>query len=155
MRAHSGLMAFCLCTGCAYRPDSFQDLRHGFTGQHLTLGCIDLSIDRRSDFPKGGSVLAYEFGNRCEHPAVIDLAAVRVIGRTTDHHMVDLIAFDPNHEIGSLLLDGGAVGGEAIEYRSASPLVDICVDAATIAHAPPAPWLCFSRASTTQPTETP
>src|SRR6185369_5263278 len=55
-------------TACAYRPGSFSHLSENFPGQRTTVGCIDLSVERRPDLIGGGTVLAYAFGNRCDHP---------------------------------------------------------------------------------------
>ena len=97
-----------------------------------------------ADLP-GQSVLAYAFGNRCDHPAVVDLARVSVLGRTVDGREVTLAAFDPRHELRAVALDGRSSGREAIAYPSTVPLAEVCVDAAAIAHESPERWLCFAR----------
>ena len=126
--------------GCAYSPGSL----HTRAGETVQTGCIDLAIERRPDLP-GQSVLAYTFGNRCDHPAVVDLARVAAVGRTVDGREVNLAAFDPHHELRAVELDGRASGNEAIAYPSTIPLAEVCVDAAAIAHESPARWVCFAR----------
>src|SRR5574338_95138 len=70
--------------GCAYSPGSFSHFAQGFPGQRTTVGCIDLAVERRPDTPGGSAVLAYDFGNRCDHPATIDFSQVKVRARTYD-----------------------------------------------------------------------
>src|SRR5262245_55231473 len=88
--------------GCAYRPGSFSHYRQSFPGQRTTVGCIDIAVERRPDLIAGGTVLGYQFGNRCDRPATIDFAHVTVVGRTFDGQELDLHAFDPNAEIREL-----------------------------------------------------
>ena len=54
---------------CAYRPGSFSHYRQDFPGRRTTVGCIDIAVDRRPDLSTGGTVLAYEFANRCDRAA--------------------------------------------------------------------------------------
>jgi hypothetical protein len=130
-------------TACAYSPGSFHHFRHDFPGQRTTVGCLDLSVERRPDLTTGGTVLAYEFGNRCDHPAVVDLAAVEVVGRTVGGDEVKLAPFDPDRELRALAIDGRAAGQEAIAYPSTIALAEVCVNAATVTHQGSASWLCF------------
>jgi hypothetical protein len=107
-------------TACAYSPGSFRHFRHDFPGQRTTVGCLDLAVERRADLTTGGTVIAYEFGNRCDHPAVVDLAAVDVVGRTFAGDEVKLAPFDPERELRALAIgmsiavgvidDGGGQG---------------------------------------------
>lgn len=136
-------MSLCALVGCAYRSDSFHDIGHEFVGVHATLGCLDLSVHRRPDLQNGNSVVAYEFGNRCDRPTIVDLSSASVIGHARDGREHALVAFDPHREIRPLRIDGRAVGGEAIAYLRDSDLADVCVDAASIAHATPELWMCF------------
>jgi hypothetical protein len=129
--------------GCAYSPGSVFSSSPTFAGQQATLGCIDLEIERRPDLPTGSAVVSYSFGNRCDHPAVVDLAAIAVVGRTEKSQQV-LAAYDPDHEIEVLRIDGRAVGREVISYQSDTPMQEVCIDVASIVHAPPARWLCLS-----------
>lgn len=135
-----------LIAGCAYTPGSFRDgPSHPFVGQHVSVGCIDVAVERRPDLPGGGSVLGYGFGNRCDHAATVDLAQAHIVGRTYDGREVPLAAWDPHHEIQALLLDGRATGTEALAYKATEPLAEVCVDAASIAHDGQESWLCFAR----------
>lgn len=129
---------------CAYRPGSFSHYRQDFPGQRTTVGCIDLSVERRPDLTTGGTVLAYEFGNRCDHPAPIDFTQVKVLARTYTGEDVALEAYDPEWQIKPQLLDGRAIGAEAIAYPSDRRLAEVCVDAASLARATPARWMCFA-----------
>lgn len=131
--------------GCAYRPGSFSHTRQGFPGQRTTVGCLDLSVERRPDLIGGGTVIAYEFGNRCDRAATVDLATVAVVGRTYDGVERQLSPYDPNGEIHSLMIDGRAAGREAIAYPDeAAHFAEVCVDAASLAHQAPSQWLCFA-----------
>jgi len=137
------VLGVCAASGCAYQPDSFSGTRTHFGGQRATVGCLDVAIERRMPRLDGRTVLAYDFGNRCDQPAIVDLASVGVIGRTSQGQLVPLVAFDPRAEIKSSRIDGRAVGSEAIAYWSSVELAGICVDAASITHTTPALWLCL------------
>ena len=130
--------------GCAYSPGSFSHFRQDFPGQRTTVGCIDLSVERRPDLTSGGTVLAYEFGNRCDHPAAIDFSQVKVLARTYDGKDLTLEAYDPDFQIMPLQLDGRATGAEAIAYPADERLAEVCVDVASLTHVTPARWLCFA-----------
>lgn len=130
--------------GCSYRAGSFEAFGHAFTGQHLTVGCLDIAVARRPDGPLG-SVLAYDVGNRCDGPVNVDLASVKVVGRTRNAE-IELAAYDPRHELRALPLDGRAVADETVEYRALVPASfrDICVDAGRIAGSDA--WTCVGGA---------
>lgn len=129
---------------CAYRPGSFSHYSQDFPGQRTTVGCIDLAVERRPDLSTGGTVLAYEFGNRCDHPAPVDFSQVKVLARTYDGQDVALEPFDPDWQIKPLELDGRAAGKEAIAYPAVTRLAEVCVDAASLTHESPSKWLCFA-----------
>lgn len=131
-------------TACAYRPGSFSHLSENFPGQRTTVGCIDLSVERRPDLTGGGTVLAYAFGNRCDHPAIVDFTTVKVMARSYIGQELTLSAFDPDGQIQPLELDGRATGEEAIAYKIDAKLAEVCVDAASLTHESPARWLCFA-----------
>lgn len=132
--------------GCAYQPGSFM---HGsgpeavFAGERVTVGCLDVAVARRLDH-EAGAVLQYRFGNRCNRPVQVDLRSAAVIGRFADGKEVALAPYDPRFEMRPLRLDGRLSGGEAIAYPTPQPVTQICVDAATIAGAQPARWMCFA-----------
>src|SRR5688500_16991494 len=67
--------------GCGYRSGSFAGPRGTFAGEHVTVGCLDLGVDRAQDAQAEGPVIAYEFGNRCDRAATVDLGALVVTGR--------------------------------------------------------------------------
>ena len=132
----------CALVGCAYQPGSFAHAQHDFVGQRVSLGCLDIAVERRADAAMG-PVLGYQFGNRCDHPALIDLGAARVIGRDAQGADVALRPYDPQREIRPAEIDGRGVGAEALAYASDRPLSEVCADAAALAHAVPPRWLCF------------
>jgi len=127
-----------LVAACAYQPSTFYSAEQKFDGQRTSAGCLDLAVARRADVGDH-AVVAYAFGNRCESPAVVDLAAARVLG---DDALLE--AFDPEHVIDSRQLDGHAVGGEAIAY--AGKPKELCIDPGSIAHAPADAWVCLGEA---------
>ena len=130
--------------GCSYNPGAFSYSTRRFPGQRTTVGCLDISVDRRPDM-NDSAVLDYQFGNRCDTPVVVDLVRVPVVGRTTDGEEVTLTPFDPELEMMAKKLGARQAGGEAIAYPTTQPLVQVCVDAAAIsADAGDAKrWLCF------------
>jgi hypothetical protein len=129
---------------CAYSPGSFSHLRQNFPGQRTTVGCIDVSVERRPDLTSGGAVLAYEFGNRCDRPAPIDFTQAKVLARTYDGEDLTLEPWDPEYQIVPLAIDGRSAGAEAIAYLSDKRLAEVCVDVAGLTHQAPATWLCFA-----------
>lgn len=137
-------LAALLLAGCAYQAGSFDSSLQRFKGLQTTIDCLDLAVERRHDLANNAAVVGYAFGNRCDHPTVVDLAAVRVVGRTADGDEMELSAYDPRHEISTLRLDGRAVGREAVAYPSESSLAEICIDAGTIAHNATAHWMCLT-----------
>lgn len=133
----------CALTGCAYKPGSFTYPGHEFAGTRATIGCLDVSVERRIDL-EHAAVLGYAFANRCDHGAIVDLKAVRVVGRDLTGAEAALTPYDPSDELRPLTLDGRTVGAEAIAYPSESRLAQICVDIASLAHAGEETWLCFA-----------
>jgi hypothetical protein len=128
--------------GCAYQPDSFSHSPPPYDGVYVTVRCLDLAIRQRADPAPTSNVVEYRFGNRCDAPVILDLAAARVYGEK-DGTATDLMPFDPFHELRELQLDARAVGEELIDYPSGDALDDVCVDAASIAHVYPPRWICF------------
>ena len=127
-----------LAGGCSgYQAGSFGYLIGSFDGVRTTNGCLDVAVAREPDL-EGAAVLKYSFGNRCDGPETIDLAAVAVRGRTVSGAEVELVPEDPDGEIRPLPLDGHLVGHESLAYSSAfasaAPLAQICVDLASIGH---------------------
>lgn len=130
--------------GCAYKPGSFSHSTQEFPGQRTTVGCIDLAIQRRGDLSSGGAVLAYEFGNRCDHPATIDLANAHVLAQLDNGKRLQMYPWDPNDEVRSLEIDGRGAGAEALAYPVGMHVYQICVDAASVTHEGEPKWLCFT-----------
>ena len=129
---------------CAYKAGSFSHFQSGFVGQRASVGCLDISVERRADLPDGARVLGYGFGNRCERPQVVDLGGARVVGRTWEGNEVALHPFDPRGEIRVLKLDGRSAGNEALAYHTDERLAQLCIDVASIAHTTNEQWLCFA-----------
>ncbi|MCX5747073.1 MAG: hypothetical protein NT062_31770 [Proteobacteria bacterium] len=141
------LVGLTLLGACSYTPGSFVAPGHTFPGMHATAGCLDLAVERRRDH-EGAAIVAYEFANRCDAPAIVDLAYARVTGRTARGDEVTLVPYDPNHELRSLRLDARSIGREALAYHAEggedAPILAVCVDLATVAHATGAKVLCLS-----------
>jgi hypothetical protein len=128
--------------GCAYRPGSFAEGRATFPGQRATVGCVDVAVERRADLAIG-PVLDYHFANRCDHPAVIDVGAIAVVGRTAGGADLPLRPYDPRGELRPVALDGRNTGAEALAYAAGAAMPQVCVDVATLGQRAPAQWLCF------------
>jgi hypothetical protein len=132
---------------CSYTPGSYAFHGRSFPGQRVTLGCLDVSIDRRLDM-EGRPVLDYQFGNRCDSSIVVDLARVPVVGRTTTGDEVALAAWDPNDEISAARLGARQAGGEALAYetpaKDGKAFAQVCVDAAALVAQREANWICFA-----------
>lgn len=131
-----------IVAACAYRPGSFARYGERFPGETVTVGCLDMAIERRADRAVGEPVVAYAFGNRCARSAIVDLAGAHVVGRTEDGREVELVPFDPKHEIRALRVDGRWTGKEALAYPSEVAIAEVCVDAGSIAHER-AQWVCM------------
>jgi hypothetical protein len=143
-----GVCLLAMSAGCAYRAGSFGAWGHDFPGRRTTIGCLDLAIERRADNPTG-PVLAYDFGNRCDGPLLIDLHTTSVVARTAHGDLV-MLPYDPERKIRALPLDGRSVGSEAIEYRTdlaGTELTAICVDAASVVGIMTPDWQCFAQPS--------
>lgn len=143
----AGALAGALAGCAAYQPGSFSSGEAGldeiFPGERVTVGCLDVAIQRRPD-QEESAVLQYRFGNRCNRAIEVDLQRVVVVGRSGDGREVALAPYDPRRELRPARLGGRLVGGEAIAYPTTRPADQVCVDAASIVHAQPARWLCFA-----------
>jgi len=152
MRIASGVALLgVVVTGCqTYRPGSFRYRSLPFPEARVTVACLDLGIQRRSDY-EGQAVLEYTFGNRCEHAQQIDLAYARVVGRDDEGNEHVLTPFDPRGEILPKPIDSGLSGREAIAYPSDRVMAQVCVDTASIAHVQHEHWMCFARSPDPEP----
>jgi hypothetical protein len=108
-----------LVAACGYRGGSFRGPDGPFPGERAAVGCLDVAVAPHADVDASGPVLAYEFGNRCDHPTTVDLAAVRVRARTVDGREIELAPYDPLGELRVAQLDARKTGREVIEYRAA------------------------------------
>jgi hypothetical protein len=130
--------------GCGYEPSSFSFVARPAEATRATVGCLDLAITLESPLAFARHpVLAYEFGNRCDHPAIVDLDTV-VVGYDTRGRLHTLQPYDPAREIRPALLDGRTRGRERIAYPTGIALIDVCIDAAAIIRENPAQWVCVS-----------
>jgi len=137
--------------GCTYQPGSFAGFARGFPGQRMTVGCLDLAVQRRADL-EGAAVLEYAFGNRCKSAVPIDLERVTVVGRTIDGDEITLHPYDPRMELEPRRLDGRLAGSEALAYPATRPLVQVCADVARISDPrQPSRWVCFGSGRTDDP----
>ena len=139
----ASLVLVIVVAACGYRAGSFALGRSDVAGARATYGCVDVDVSRRADHP-GGPVLAYEFGNGCDHAVSVDLAAIPVVARDGD-----LQPYDPDRELRALPLDGRSTGGEAIEYRSAVARRDdvICARPGAAFGYDDRGWVCLSRSA--------
>jgi hypothetical protein len=135
----------CALLGCAYKPGSFTARDSHFPGQRATIGCLDVAIERRTDFPIG-PVLGYRFANRCDHPTTVDLGALAVVGRDAAGAETALHAYDPHAELHPVALEARNTGAESLAYPARQAIAQVCVDVATLAREQPARWLCFDAA---------
>ncbi|KAB2881763.1 MAG: hypothetical protein F9K40_23845 [Kofleriaceae bacterium] len=132
MRAVPLILATGVSAACAtYRAGSFEMSGEPMLGERTTAGCLDLAVDVARDAVATGPVVQYQFGNRCDRAATIDLGGVRVTGRTATGEEVAMVPYDPYNEIRALALDARASGRERIEYRTSRELsgdvVAVCV----------------------------
>jgi hypothetical protein len=133
-----------LLVGCGYRTGSFDWPSYRFGAARATIGCVDVAVEQRAISEARGAVLSYAFGNGCDHPAIIDLAAARVVGRDASGQRVALAPYDPDRVIRAAMLDGRTVGHEAIAYAADIDVHDVCIDLATIAHGEGERWVCVT-----------
>jgi hypothetical protein len=136
----------CALLGCAYKPGSFTSGDSHFPGQRATIGCLDLAVERRTDFPIG-PVLGYHFANRCDHPTTVDLGALAVVGRDAQGAEIALHAYDPRAELRPVTLEARNLGAESLAYPAHEAMAQVCVDVSTFARAQPVRWLCFAAAA--------
>jgi hypothetical protein len=133
-----------VCVGCGYAPDSFRS-RHEFPGVRQTVGCLDIAVHGQRDVVTSNPLLEVNIGNRCDYGVDVDLAALRVRGRTATSD-VALVPVDPRGEIRALRMDGRLVGREVIEYRGSdgAPIGALCVDVSRVNRTAPGQqrWTC-------------
>ncbi|HEY1556036.1 MAG TPA: hypothetical protein VGF94_14460 [Kofleriaceae bacterium] len=137
-----------LAGGCWYPANSFENGNTPFPGKRVQLVCLDASVTLVQDARASGYVLAYSFGNRCSHATIVDLPAVRVIGRDAGGANSPLRPYDPDDELRALPIDGGWRGYEEIEYssREAPAWRDVCADLGHLELRPDPvdDWICLA-----------
>ncbi|MFT3695021.1 MAG: hypothetical protein QM831_17925 [Kofleriaceae bacterium] len=124
-----------LLASCSYDAGSFHSLTSTFPGERVTVGCLDLALDRPHEPEAQGPVVHYSFGNRCDHPVTVDFQSLVVRARNRA-----ITPFDPNHEIAPKTLETRAFGSEEIEY-TALPGDQLCIDVGSLI-AEPTRWVC-------------
>lgn len=127
--------------GCSrYSAGSFHGGGRDFTGQYVTVGCLDVAIASDHDPVAPGPVVDYQFGNRCDRAVPVDLGAIRATGRTPSGEEVALVPYDPYREIRGLRLEARTAGRERLEYRKArdfgTDVVQICLALDGLTEAP-------------------
>jgi hypothetical protein len=132
-RALIGLCA--LGVGCTtYQPGSFVDDDGRFGSLRDTSGCLDVSVNGRVDPHVDGQVIEVRFGNRCDEPVRVDLAALAPTGTLEDGRVVPLRLRDRDDEVRPRILDGRVSGSERFVLVSpdGSAVVQWCVDLAGV-----------------------
>ena len=130
----------------------------GYSGEYhargVALECVDIVVTSSIDnwLPEG-PVVAYQFGNRCEHRARVDLGAVRVIATAADGTSTQLSPIDPKSELRAAWLPAYADGSERIAYFANRAPARLCVDVSAVArsNAHPTPT-CFDNVRREVPT---
>jgi hypothetical protein len=137
-------LAVVFASACmSYAPGSFHSYSTPFASTRATVGCLDVSVERGlphdDKAPVQGPVITVTFGNRCDHRVGIALANLRVAGDG-----VDLVPYDPKHELRNAALGSGDTGRESIEYRGIASDRPVCVDVGRLdSRAPSAEsWVC-------------
>jgi hypothetical protein len=138
-----------ITAGCGYRAGSFVGSRGPFVGFASTVGCLDIAVSREADSDVG-PVLAFDFGNRCSQPIVVDFEHARVEAVTADGRRIALDAYDPDGDIVEHTIDAQLPGHEAIAYASTEPVPQLCIYVATIAHVAGTDWRCLVRPAVTR-----
>jgi len=129
--------------GCGYHAGSFAGPSGPFVGFASTVGCLDITVARKPDSDLG-PVLAFDFGNRCARPIVVDFQHARVEAVTGDGRRIALAPYDPDGDIVAERLDAQLWGHEAIAYDAGEPAPQVCIDLATIAHVAGTQWKCLA-----------
>lgn len=106
-----------------YRPGSLVDAADDASGGGRRLGCIEIRAERMDDstVPAGSVVVAFSFGNSCDHPVRIALQNTRVVakGDTQDGAPSEpLKLYDPASEVVTMSLDGRDQAREVLEFDS-------------------------------------
>jgi hypothetical protein len=129
---------------CGYQAGSFDSPSYRFGTARATIGCVDVAVEQRAGTTAKAPVLSYAFGNGCDHPAIVDLAAARVVGRDASGARIALAPYDPDRVIRAAMLDGRSVGHEAIAYAANADVHDVCIELAAIAHGGGERWVCVT-----------
>ncbi|MGH7434364.1 MAG: hypothetical protein ACRENE_01675 [Polyangiaceae bacterium] len=151
----------CACNAPWPEPGNIRRLATtGWVGRQV--GCIDLRVAVAHEplAPRSGTVLAFDFVNRCRAEQVIDFTALTARAQLADGISLKLDVFDPARQIHRATLMAGWDGAEAIEFdpsagHGAAPLAElrsVCVAVSQIARAgsaasatvTPAADVCFS-----------
>jgi hypothetical protein len=106
-----------------YRPGSLVDGADDASGGGRRLGCLEVRAERMDDstVPAGSVVVAFSFGNACDHPVRIALQNIRVVAEREfqdDSPSEPLKLYDPASEVVTMSLDGRDQAREVLEFDS-------------------------------------
>ena len=125
--ATAGVLTVALI-GCAYKPGTFRNQRGHFLGERHTVGCLDVAVRRMHDAVATGTVAAVAFGNRCDQPTTIDLAAIRAIAYAADGTISSPALRDPDGVIQPTRIGARKSGTEYLEYQTKTAVAQLCLD---------------------------
>lgn len=133
---------------------SFSGAGAGFAGKRASFDCIDLAAAETEDDLAKSGVIAYSLGNRCAHPAMVDLGSIRAVGQFVDG-LRPVHAYDPGHELRPVHLAAWDAAEEHLWYvddRERAPY-SVCVDVGRLdADADKRErWMCFGTLATATP----
>jgi hypothetical protein len=78
-------------------------------------------VESREDTVAEGPVVRYVFGNRCDAPVVVDLAAIKATVHYRDGREARMNVFDPEGVIEPGVLEAHTRGWEVLEYQPTDP----------------------------------
>jgi hypothetical protein len=126
----------------SYRPGTLVDATDDTSGGGRTVGCLEIRAERVADaaVPAGSAVLAFTFGNACDHPVRIALQNARVVAHrnaASGPSSEGLTLYDPATEVLTLSLDGRDQAREVLQFDSATRGLPapptVCVDLSHVA----------------------
>lgn len=104
-----------------------------------------MAVESREDTEAEGPVVRYVFGNRCDAPVVVDLAAIKATVRYRDGHESRMAVFDPRGVIKPGVLEAHTRGWEVLEYQPIDPADEgaiaevLCLDLSRVDRDQPRP----------------
>jgi len=155
MRGVALIVVAAACQG--YRAGAFRGLGHEFTGERLTVGCLDVAIEAVADPAAEGTAVGFTLGNRCDAAVRVDLRAATATVHYRDGRAGPAVPFDPRRELRPAWLEARSIAREVIEYQAphdAGPPFEVCLDLARIDTSEPSPLpvtVCIPTATATDP----